>query len=327
MRRIILLMVLAVGLAGCAGQGGQSVMLAMATPETRQAFDVLGQRTEAEVRESERVIAKLVPGQAGYFLMASGKPVVFIRKQQRPDWLAIWMEDRTGKLVDIEGRIAVRDGRQVIVNPAVMPWRAGEEAQAREKYDQIIALLAQPSKTATAKAGARGWDFRANADGQAAREFVGAMSEADQAILLGAVVGAAPGSKQPVKLSSTKEPVALIKNVDMGFSAIWPAAKGGQVWMIGTVQGGQVVGVRLGKPGDKYAGPQQLADSYAEAVGRRQDQAKPKPAPAAKTEPKAKAKAEAPAAPAAPAPAVAEKPAASAPAAKEPKAEIIPWQF
>ena len=254
----------------------------------------------------------LVPGQAGYFLMASGKPVVFIRDASRPDLLAIWMEDRTGKLVDIEGRLAVREGRQVIVNPAVVAWKPGKEAQAREKYDKII-VLAQSAKTATAQAG-RGWDFRANADGQAAREFVGAMSEADQAVLLGAVVGTAPGSKQPVKLSSTKEPVALVKNVDMGFEAIWPARQGGQVWMIGTVQGGQVVGVRLGKPGDRYSGPENLAMAYSEAVGRRQE---------------AKAKAEAPAAPAAPAPApaVAEKPAASAPAAKEPKAEIIPWQF
>lgn len=316
-------MVLAVGLAGCVATGGQGVMLSMAPAETKQAFDALGQRTEAEVLESERVIGTLAPGQAGYFLLASGKPIIFVRSKSRPDWISVWMDDRAGRLVDIEGRVESRSGRTVYVNPAVTPWRAGEEAKARELYAQVVAKLTAPAKTATAQAGARGWNFRATVEGEQARQYVADLPEADQAVLLGAVVGAAPGSKQGVKLSSAKEPVALIKNVDMGFSAIWPARPGGQVWMIGTVQGGQVVGVRLGKPGDKYAGPQQLADSYAEAVGRKVAQAKPTP----KTKPEAKP---IPAATPA-APVVGEKPTLVEPvkpAAKAgPKAEVVTWDF
>ena len=314
MRKILPLLALTLfALSGCAGKGGQSPILALAPTETRQAFDALGQRTESEVMESERVIGTLAPGQAGYFLMSNGRPIIFVRSKNRPDWISVWMEDRTGLLVDIEGRVEFRGGRTVYVNPAVVPWRPAEEAKARELYAQVAAKL-----TGKAVVLARGWHFRTGSDGAAARQFIAALPEADQAVLLGAIVSAAPDSKHPVMLSGQKQPVAVIRFVDMGFSVIWPGNKGEQSWLIGHVQGGQVSQCRMAKPGDRYSGPDNLAMAYDEAVGQvRKTEIKPKVAH--KPEPKVSAKA---------VPSVTPPPAVAG-KKEEPatKAEVMTWDF
>lgn len=320
MRRIIILMVAVLTLAGCVATGGQSVMLAMAPAETKQAFDVLGQRTDAEVRESERVIGTLSPGQAGYFLLANGKPVIIVRSKSRPNWISVWMDDRAGRLVNIEGRVESRSGRTVYVNPAVTPWRGGEEAKARELYGQVLAKLTAPAGTAVATVS--GWSFRATAEGEQARQYVADLPEADRTALLAAITGAAPGSKQPVKLAGEAKPVGLIRDVDMGVSVIWPAHAGKQVWMLGQVHGGEVREVRLGKPGDRIAGPEQLAMAYSEAVGAGRHVA-------SKAKPIQTATPPAPAAPT-PTPVVMAKPVTPEPAkapASAPKAEVVKWEF
>lgn len=192
--------------------------------------------------------------------------------------------------------------------------------------------MTAPASSAVATAS--GWSFRATAEGEQAKQYVADLPEADRAELLAAITGAAPGSKQPVKLAGEAKPVGLIRDVDMGVSVIWPAHAGKQVWMLGQVHGGEVREVRLGKPGDRIAGPGQLADSYAEAVGDRHVANKAKPTP--KVEPKAKPEAKPiqaatpPAQPAPTAPVVMAKPVTPEPSkapAPAPKAEVMPWNF
>lgn len=326
MHRIIAILgIMLFALSGCAGQGGQSVLLALAPPQMKEAFDALAQRTPSEIAESERVVGTLAAGQAGYFMLATGKPIVFIRSKTRPGWIGIWMTDRIGHLINIEGKTGQSDGRLTLINPTVVPWPPGEETKASKLYAQVTAKLGGAPLS-----GACAWTPRPDATGTAAASILGSLSPTDQGALCSAVTALQPDTKSQMLLGVNTQPVAILRHPDPGFEIIYPLRES-LTWIQGSVTPGRLINVHVVIPAGGETGRNNLAMAYTEIVGKGQIKStSPQPQQEA-----LKIKHKAP--PVSKQNAVSVEPKTPAPAAvietkvskseAEPKAEVTEWNF
>lgn len=150
MRHILPSIALALALSGCAVPAN-SPMLALAPGDTRQAVAALAQRTPADMAMTDKLIARVEPGKAGYCRLSSGKPFIVIRDHRdHGNMVHIWMTDAVDHLVNIETHTDYQDGHVYLRNPTLQPWRSWEEPKARKLYDQIATkMAAQPNSAPT----------------------------------------------------------------------------------------------------------------------------------------------------------------------------------
>jgi len=142
MRRILPSIVLALALSGCAVPPN-SPLMGLTMPEMRQAVAALAQRTPADMITTDKLIARVEPGKAGYCRLSSGKPFVVIRSHNdHGNLVHIWLTDATDRLLNIETHTDYRDGHVYLRNPSLAPWRSWEEPKARALYDQVGAKMA-----------------------------------------------------------------------------------------------------------------------------------------------------------------------------------------
>ena len=142
MKTIFAALLLAAALTGCVTVKPGSPMLALTSSDTRAALAVLDQRSPEDIAKTEKLIARLEPGKAGYCLLSTGKPFVAIRNSGRQDQINIWMLDRAGSLANIATVTEYKGGHIYLHNPTMQPWRSWEEAKAHDLYDQLAAKLA-----------------------------------------------------------------------------------------------------------------------------------------------------------------------------------------
>jgi hypothetical protein len=150
MKKTLLPLVLALALTGCAVPPN-SPLMGLAMPEMRQAVAALAQRTPADMAITDKLIAHVEPGKAGYCRLSSGKPFVVIRDHRdHGNLVHIWITDTADRLVNIETHTDYQGGHVYLRNPTLTPWRSWEEPKARKLYDQVAAKMAADPNTAPA---------------------------------------------------------------------------------------------------------------------------------------------------------------------------------